>query len=88
MMFLLHLLNLHVSSFDSYQEERRERKRLRKKLRYKKKRIKVLEDIALGIKRDDLNILYDNVKSFSYAEKKIIDKFTAASFAERSIFVS
>jgi len=80
MMFLLHLLNLHVSSFDSYQEERRERKRLRKKLRYKKKRIKVLEDIALGIKRDDLNILYDHVKNV----KKIIDKFTA----ERSIFVS
>lgn len=88
MMFLLHLLNLHVSSFKTYNEERKERKRLRKKLRHQKKRIKVLEDIALGIKRDDLNILYENVKSFSYAEKKIIDKFTAASFAERSIFVS
>jgi hypothetical protein len=88
MLFLLHLFNLHVSSLDSYQDERKERKRLRKKLRYQKKKIKVLEDIALGIKRDDLNILYEHVKSFLYAEKKIIDKFTAASFAERSIFVS
>ena len=80
MLFLLHLFNLHVSSFDSHQKERRERKRLRKKLRYQNTKIRVLEDIALGIKRDDLNILYENVKSV----KKIIDKFTA----ERNIFVS
>ena len=88
MLFLLHLLNLHVSSFDSYNEERKERKRLRKKLRCQKKRIKVLEDIALGIKQKDLNILYENVASFNYVQKKIIDKFTVANFAERNIFVS
>lgn len=53
--------------------------RLKKKLKHYKIRVSVLEDIALGIKSEDLRKMYNNVKGI----RLLLDEYAV----KRSIFV-
>ncbi len=76
---ILHVFDLHLSSMIKIHKTRAQTRRLKRSLKRCRIKNRVLTDIALGIKRQDLEILYRHICSV----KTLIDKYTA----QRNIFV-
>ena len=76
---ILHVFDLHLSSMIEIHNTKAQTRRLKRNLKRCRVKNRVLNDIALGIKREDLEILY---KHACYV-KTLINKYTA----QRDIFV-
>ena len=76
---ILHVFDLHLSSMIEIHKTKARKRHLKRSLKRCRTENKVLTDIAMGIKRQDLEILHKHACSV----KLLIDKYTA----QRNIFV-
>lgn len=76
---ILHAFDLHLIGLCEMNKHKVKIKRLNRKVKRLRDKNSVLTDIAVGIKRQDLEAIYKRV----FSVKALIDKFTA----QRNIFV-